>query len=275
MQPLFTKKSTAQSSVLIGLFFFVIILMVLLRACSMSRSGGLDKKLSGGDTIDVAIEYGPLSLYRYDDTLGGFAFDMLRHIEHEEGLKFKFHPVMTLKEALEGIDKGYYRMVVTAMPVSANLKSRYSTTLPVYLDRQVLVQKKCDNDSVFVKTQLDLAGKQVYVMSGSPVAERLHNLSSEIGDTIYVIEDPVYGSEQLFILAATGEIPRAVVTERTAKALSDDYPDADISTAVSFTQFQRWLLGSGDSVLRQRLDTIIEAQKEKPFYKKLQKRYFD
>ncbi|MDE6651331.1 MAG: transporter substrate-binding domain-containing protein [Paramuribaculum sp.] len=275
MQPLFFKKSTAQSSVLIGLFFFVIILMVLLRTCSMSRSGLADKKPSGGDTIDVAIEYGPLSLYRYDDTLGGFAFDMLRHIEREEGLKFKFHPVMTLNEALEGIDNGYYRIVVTAMPVSANLKSRYSTTLPVFLDRQVLVQKRSENDSVFVRSQLDLAGKQVYVMSGSPVAERLHNLSSEIGDTIYVLEDPVYGNEQLFILAATGEIPRAVVTERTAKAMSSDYPDVDISTAVSFTQFQRWLLGVNDSVLRQRLDTIIANQKEKPFYKSLEKRYFN
>ncbi|MDE5744679.1 MAG: transporter substrate-binding domain-containing protein, partial [Paramuribaculum sp.] len=263
------------SSVLIGLFFFVIILMALLRTCSGNRHGLAEKKRSGGDTIDVAIEYGPLSLYRYDDTLGGFAYDMLRQIEDMEGLKLKFHPVMTLNEALKGVDEGYYRMVVAAMPVSVTLRNRYATTVPVFLDRQVLVQMKSDNDSLVVRSQLDLAGKQVYVMAGSPVAERLHNLSSEIGDTIYVLEDPVYGSEQLFILAATGEIPRAVVTERTAKLLSEDYPDADISTAVSFTQFQRWLLGMGDSVLKHRLDSIITIHKEKPYYKSLERRYFN
>ncbi|MDE7452030.1 MAG: transporter substrate-binding domain-containing protein [Paramuribaculum sp.] len=275
MRSLLTKKSNAQSSVLIGLFFFVIILMVLLRTCSSNRHGLAEKKRSGGDTIDVAIEYGPLSLYRYDDTLGGFAYDMLRQIEEMEGLTFKFHPVMTLNEALKGVDDGYYRIVVAAMPVSATLRSRYASTVPVFLDRQVLVQLKSDNDSVAVRSQLDLAGKQVYVMAGSPVAERLHNLSSEIGDTIYVLEDPVYGSEQLFILAAMGEIPRAVVTERTARSLSEDYPDADISTAVSFTQFQRWLLGSQDSVLKHKLDSIITDHKEKPYYKKLEKRYFN
>ncbi|MDE5822706.1 MAG: transporter substrate-binding domain-containing protein [Paramuribaculum sp.] len=259
---------------MIGLLFFVIILMVLLRTCSISFPGS-DKKRSGGDTIDIAIEYGPLSLYRYDDTLGGFAYDILRHIEEQEGMRFKFHPVMTLKEALKGIDKGYYRMVVTAMPINADLRKRYSTTLPVFLDRQVLVQMKSDQDSDFVRSQLDLAGKRVYVMAGSPVAERLHNLASEIGDTIYVFEDPLYGSEQLFILAATGEIPRAVVTERTAKSLIDYYPEADISTAVSFTQFQRWLLSPEDSLLCNRFDSIINVYKDKPFYKRLEKRYFN
>lgn len=274
MIDVFTKKSRSQSSFMIGLLFFVIILMVLLRTCSFSFPGS-DKKRSGGDTIDIAIEYGPLSLYRYDDTLGGFAYDILRHIEEQEGMRFKFHPVMTLKEALKGIDKGYYRMVVTAMPINADLRKRYSTTLPVFLDRQVLVQMKSDQDSDFVRSQLDLAGKRVYVMAGSPVAERLHNLASEIGDTIYVFEDPLYGSEQLFILAATGEIPRAVVTERTAKSLIDYYPEADISTAVSFTQFQRWLLSPEDSLLCNRFDSIINVYKDKPFYKRLEKRYFN
>ena len=274
MIDVFTKKSRSQSSFMIGLLFFVIILMVLLRTCSFSFPGS-DKKRSGGDTIDIAIEYGPLSLYRYDDTLGGFGYDILRHIEEQEGMRFKFHPVMTLKEALKGIDKGYYRMVVTAMPINADLRKRYSTTLPVFLDRQVLVQMKSDQDSDFVRSQLDLAGKRVYVMAGSPVAERLHNLASEIGDTIYVFEDPLYGSEQLFILAATGEIPRAVVTERTAKSLIDYYPEADISTAVSFTQFQRWLLSPEDSLLCNRFDSIINVYKDKPFYKRLEKRYFN
>ena len=274
MIDVFTKKSRSQSSFMIGLLFFVIILMVLLRTCSFSFPGS-DKKRSGGDTIDIAIEYGPLSLYRYDDTLGGFAYDILRHIEEQEGMRFKIHPVMTLKESLKGIDKGYYRMVVTAMPINADLRKRYSTTLPVFLDRQVLVQMKSDQDSDYVRSQLDLAGKRVYVMAGSPVAERLHNLASEIGDTIYVFEDPLYGSEQLFILAATGEIPRAVVTERTAKSLIDYYPEADISTAVSFTQFQRWLLSLEDSILCNRFDSIINVYKDKPFYKRLEKRYFN
>ncbi len=129
--------------------------------------------------MDVAIEYGPLSLYRYNDTLGGFAYDFIRHIEASAGLPVKFHPVMTLSEALEGIDEGYYRMAVAAMPLSASLSRNYASTVPVFLDRQVYVQMLDDSGKVEVRTQLDLACRTVHVMSGSPVAERLRNLASE------------------------------------------------------------------------------------------------
>lgn len=262
------------ASLLIALLAAAIVLMVFIKTCSTHHGTDAERRPSGGDTVDIAIEYGPLSLYRYADTLGGFAYDFLRHIERESGIPVKFHPVMTLSDALEGIDKGYYRMAVAAMPLSASLSRDYASTMPVFLDRQVYVQMLNDSDEVEVKTQLDLACKTVHVMSGSPVAERLRNLSSEIGDTIYVVEDSVYGNEQLFILAATGEIPGAVVTERTAKALAADYPRADISTAVSFTQFQSWLLGRNDTTLLLRIDSIINAEQGKGYYKKLVKRYF-
>lgn len=263
-----------KASLLVGLLAAAILFMISIRTCSVHHSGPAEKQPSGGDTVDVAIEYGPLSLYRYNDTLGGFAYDLIRQISAESGLPVKFHPVMTLSEALEGIDRGYYRMAVAAMPLSGNLSRNYASTVPVFLDRQVLVQMLDDNDSLLVRTQLDLAHKSVWVMAGSPVAERLHNLASEIGDTIYVEEDSVYGNEQLFILAATGELPRAVVTERTARALAPDYPRADISTAVSFTQFQSWLLAPGDTALLHRMDSLIEATKKSPGYRALEQRYF-
>ncbi len=268
------RISKKQTSLLTGLLAVAVLLMIMAKTCSAPAVYDSRHRPSGGDTVDVAIEYGPLSLYRYNDTLGGFAYDFIRHIEASAGLPVKFHPVMTLSEALEGIDEGYYRMAVAAMPLSASLSRNYASTVPVFLDRQVYVQMLDDSGKVEVRTQLDLACRTVHVMSGSPVAERLRNLASEIGDTIYVVEDSEYGNEQLFILAATGEIPGAVVTERTAKALAADYPRADISTAVSFTQFQSWLLGRNDTILLHRIDSIIESEKSKRFYKGLEKRYF-
>ena len=266
-------KSNRVAGVLLALLFVALTLMFMIRGCSHRLPEVPGPAPSGGDTIDVAIEYGPLSLYRYDDTLGGFAYDFLRSIGEAEGIVFKFHPVTTLNEALRGIDDGYYRLVVAAMPLSASLSRDYASTRAVFLDRQVLVQMRSDSDSVAVTSPLDLAHKTVWVMAGSPVAERLHNLAAEIGDTINVVEDAEYGNEQLFILAATGEIPGAVVTERTAKLLARDYPRADISTAVSFTQFQSWLLAPGDTLLLSRLDSIITRHQSRPSYKAIHDRY--
>lgn len=87
------------------------------------------------------------------------------------------------------------------------------------------------------------------------------------------MEDESYGPEQLFIMAATGEIPLAVVNNSTAVALADDYPQADISTAVSFTQFQSWLVNATDSVFADSLDCKINRFKLSPEYSALVKKY--
>ena len=57
-------------TVYVGLLVVAVGMMVWLNRCSQAAPDGFVK--SQGDTLDVAIEYSPLSLYTYDDTLGGF-----------------------------------------------------------------------------------------------------------------------------------------------------------------------------------------------------------
>ena len=87
--------------------------------------------------------------------------------------------------------------------------------------------------------------------SGSPSAMRLRNLSAEIGDTILVKEDPDYGSEQLVMMVAVGDIPLAVVNEKTALRLAGEYPGIDVSTAISLPSFRHGLSGKKNGVDRQ------------------------
>ena len=46
-----------------------------------------------GDTINVAIAYSPMSLYRYADTIGGFNYEMMREMSRMYGDKVKYFPV--------------------------------------------------------------------------------------------------------------------------------------------------------------------------------------
>ena len=124
-----------------------------------------------------------------------------------------------------------------------------------------------------VKRQLDLAGDTVWVIAGSPVADRVYSLSQEIGDTIHVRPDSVNGAEQLFILTAMGEIKHAVINERVARQMIKDYPQADISVPISFSQFQSWVAGNRRPWLADSLNRwIIQARTDKE-YKQLTKRY--
>ena len=101
----------------------------------------------------------------------------------------------------------------------------------------------------------------------------MRNLSHEIGDTIIIRHDSIRSAEQLFMLTAMGKIPRAVINEAKATLLAKDYPEVDISTPVSFTQFQSWVVNKSDSVLADTLDAQIRRFKETPEYEALVRRY--
>lgn len=256
------------------LLVLTVILMFMLKRCSFNRQDD-NGSISSGDTIDVAIEYSPLSLYNYDDTLGGFNYDLMRIVASKYNLKIKFHPIVSLTDALKNLRNGNYDILLAELPMTSEYKDSYLFTEPVYLDRQVLVQfKDSITSKAQISSQLDLAGDTVWVVANSPFVYRISNLAREIGDTIYVETDSIYSAEQLFILTATQEIKQAVINERVAKHMAKDYPQVDINTNISFTQFQSWLLNKNDSTLCDSLNSWILKFKSTPIYQELQSKYF-
>lgn len=269
-----SQKPASRFAIYILALVGVIAMMASLRTCSeKSPFSGTVSHPSGGDTIDVAIEYSPLSLYRYADTLGGFNYDLLRMMANNGKFTFKFHPVNSVASALEGLDAGRYDIIVADIPVTSDFMARYEYSEPVYLDRQVLVQKVDSQNMVY--DQLQLAGRTVVVPKNSPAIVRLRNLAKEIGDTIIVKEDSIYGAEQLFILAALGEIPLAVVNEHVAHKLASDYSNVDVSTKISFTQFQSWLMRKADSLFIDSVNAELRMIKSTLEYRELTSRYFN
>lgn len=248
--------------------------MVMLRECSIFRSYRVPDRQASGDTIDVAIEYSPMSLYRYDDTLGGFNYDVIREIARQKGLPLKFHPLTNISQGLDGLDSHKYDILVADVARTTDMQDKVIFTEPSFLDKQVLVQLR---DSVTrkgrVRTQIDLGSDTIWVPKGSPAVSRLKNLSREIGRDIPVKESDEYGSEQLFMLTSLGQIPMAVVNEATALRLAKDYPQVDVSLGISFTQFQSWLIARDRSQLADSVNAALSEFKESDAYAELAKRY--
>lgn len=269
-----SSNGSAQLKLYASLLAFVLLCMVGLRYCSNPPVGKeKERRASQGDTIDVAISYSPVTLYRYADTLGGFGYDMLRAIEKQNEMVFKLHPVTSLEMSLNGLDEGLYDVVVYNVAKTADIDKRFVFTEPVGFDKQVLIQKCDTTGNIMVKNQLDLARKRVWVEAASPAVLRLKHLSAEIGDTIFVESVNDYSSEQLFIMTAIGEIPLSVVNENVARQLAVDYPQVDISTDVSFTQFQAWIIRAADSISINRINSAITNFKNTSDYSRLLKQY--
>ncbi len=230
-------------------------LMIGMRQCSMKGIGERHEPIAGGDTINVAIEISPMGVTTVGDSLGGYYYDLIRQAAAKHGHILRFHPFTQLHTALEGLDEGRYQIVVSDIPATADMKERYLFVQPGEIDKQVLVQRKDSMGMVPYASQFDLARKHITLPHNSPFISRLRNLSHEIGDTIYVTEDPQYSTEQLVIMTAIGEVDNAVASARVAAPLLQRYPNLDATLEISFNQFQGWAMLPKDSLLHREMES--------------------
>lgn len=269
-----TKLKKGRLSLYIILLIIIASLMFCLRQCSATRPHVAADSRPGGDTVNIGIEYSPLAVMSMGgDSLGGFGYELMSALAKNEGLTVNFHPVVRLEKALQLLDSGYFDVVIAELPMTAEFRERYRFTEPVFVDRQVLVQLRDSAGNVPVNSQLDLGGHTVTLVAGSPAADRIANLSREIGDTILIDTDSIHSPEQLFLLTAAGEIPMAVINASTARAMATDYPDVDISKAVSFSQLQSWVLTRRNKVLSDTIDAALHRFTGTAAYQTLLKRY--
>jgi len=253
------------------LLAIVVAIMVALSLCDRPKETA-ETRHSGGDTLDIAIEYSPVTYYTYADTLGGYNYDLMRLISKQVKCPMKFHPMVTLEKALTGLEEGRFDVVVAQFPMTAGDTSRFAFTDPIYIDQQVLVQRR---GSHAIHSQLDLAGDTVWVVKGSPMIQRIASLSREIGDTIYCHVDELYGPEQLMMMVSTGEIRYAVVNRSIARAMAPRLPNLDRSVAISLSQFQSWIVSKERKGLRDSLNQWHRQVKlDTASYMTLQRRYF-
>ena len=270
------KPKKGQVLLYVALLVLVCASMLALRHCQGQPTTPVAAtgKASGGDTIDVAIEYSPTTCYTYADTLGGFDYDLMRLISSLSRRPVKFHTIVALEAALSGLDSGLYDVVVAQFPLTRSRKGKYLFTDAVYVDNQVLVQRRLPGGGLAVRSQLDLAGDTVMIVAGSPMAERIASLSREIGDTIHTVAEREYGPEQLVMMVAAGEVRYAVVNRAIAVAMAARVKGIDASVPISMTQFQSWILRKDEGSLRDILNSWLRAAKSGGAYGALHKRYF-
>ncbi len=271
------KKLTPLSGRFISIYCLcaigILILTILVQKCT-TVTWHIDDERASGDTINVAIEISPMGLSLNGDTLSGFYYDMIRQMAQLHNRPLKIEGFTNLPVTLDRLEKGRYDLVISDMAANKLLRERFLATQPVLLDKQVLVQLPDSTGALPYPSQISLAHDTIYVPADSPFKTRMQHLTREIGDTIYIIDQPPLSAEQLIIMVAIGERPNTVVNRRLADILTRDYPQLDSSVEISFNQFQSWLLNRSDSVLCDTINSWIETYTESKAMKSLQKKYF-
>ncbi len=227
--------------------------------------------------LRAVTEYNTISYFAEGDSVTGFHYELLRAFARSKGLTPEITPEMSFPERLKGVQEGKYDILANSTMMTIESKDSLALTKPISVSKQVLVQRKAktSDDSLYIRTQLDLAHKTLHVVKASPVILRIRNLSNEIGDTIYINEVEKYGQEQLLAMVAHGDIDYAVCDESIARAQQEAFPQLDIETAVSFPQFYSWGVSKHSTALLDTLNAWLDEFIGSPEFKQLQKKYYN
>jgi membrane-bound lytic murein transglycosylase MltF len=194
-------------------------LMVMLH--TVSRKAGLAlprdfPQIAKSGELNIVTDYNPIGYHVSGDTVAGFQYGLIKALERDWKLKVNIFLENSLDENLLGLEQGKYDIVARNIPVNTHLRQQFGFTGSINLNKQVLVQRKLAP----IRQHLDLAKKTIHVHKDSPVILRLQNLSHEIGDTIFVVQNDLYETEQLVMMVAGGDIDFTVCDEVLARKLA-------------------------------------------------------
>lgn len=269
------------------------LILILLNACSSAKKKKQDNqehkntelsRIMKSGKLKAVVDYNSTNYFIYRGRPMGFKYELLQHLAKDMGLKLEISVSNNLSETFEGLRTKRYDLVAKNLTVTKSRNKLIDFTQPLEQTRQVLVQRRPQGwqsmpesqlEDSLIRNQLDLAHKTIYVQKATSYYRRLLNLSDEIGAEINIIQDSIYGVEQLVSMVANGEIKYTVCDENVAKVNQTYYPNLDIATPISFPQNIAWAVRRNSPEWLSYLNNwIINFKKTKEFAI-LYKKYFE
>ncbi len=227
--------------------------------------------------LKVVVDYNSINYFVYRGRPMGYQYELIQALCEDLQVKPEISVSNSMAETFEGLNNGRFDLVAKNLTVTRARSLEVDFTEPLKHSRHVLVQRKpsgASSDSTYLGSTLDLAGKKIHVQQNSSYYRRLVYLSEEIGQPIEIVEDSVYGVEQLVTRVANGEIDYTVCDENVALLNQKYYPNLDVSLKISFPQNIAWAVRKGASEWKEYLDRWISKYKQTNEYRQIYHQYF-
>jgi membrane-bound lytic murein transglycosylase F len=270
-------------------FIYLFLVVVVLFSCKQTnKSKGEDSKTTNvqndlvrikeAGVLRAIVDYNSTNYFVYRGKPMGFKYDILQELSRDLGVELEIVVSNNLSETFEGLKEGRYDLVAKNLTVTKERSNEIDFTEPIYQTRQVLVQRAKQEgaeETEYINSTLELTDKKIYVQKNTSYYNRLVNLSDEIGSNIEIVEDSVYGEEQLVALVAEGKIDYTVCDENVAKLNKTYYPNLDVSLKISFGQNIAWAVRKGSVEWKEYMDEWITSFKSTNLYDLLYHKYFE
>ena len=261
---------------------FLIPLILLLTSCLRDNNGKLNAILDDQDRplhtlieqihkrgkLIAVTDYNSTNYFIYRGTPMGYEYEKLKMFADYLGVPLEITIENSLEEAFDLLNEGKVDLIAMGLTVTTDRSKKVDFTRPHTQTRQVLVQRLPENwrkmrtwddiEKELIRNPIDLGGKKIYIQKGSIFYDRLVNLSEEIGQPIYIEQDPEAEMEQLIEAVARGDIDYTVADEHIAMVNEKYYTNIDVKTPVSFDQNLAWAVKKGSDSLRVIINEWLE-----------------
>jgi membrane-bound lytic murein transglycosylase F len=234
--------------------------------------------------INAAVDYSSTSYFVYKGEIMGFEYELLKRLEDYFKVKVNIIVEPSIQSTFQKLNKGEVDIVAYPLTINKARQQQIAFTEHYMSQEQVLVQRKPDNwrqmklheiEKTLIRDQVDLIGKDVYVLNASSYIDALEALSEQIGDTINIIEEEDgVDTEQLIKNVADGVYDYTVSDENIARVNKAYYPILDIETPVSFPRRVAWAVRRNSTSLLDTLNTGFQYIKRNGTLKIIYDKYF-
>ncbi len=214
----------------------------------------------------------------------GYEYELLRLFAKQLKVELKLKVISGVENGIHQLNMGEGDILAFPLTVTTERSEYVSFSRPLFNSYQVLVQRKPEDwrtlsqseiDKTVIRDPHELMGKEVHVMKSSSFAERMKNLSQEIGGEVLIVEDSANAeSESLIKQVALGNIEYTVTDHPIAMVNANYYPNLDVNTRLSSPQQIAWSVRKNSPELLKVMDQWLKKIKKEPTFMVIYNRYF-
>jgi len=254
------------------LFLILILGAVFFYILRDRSSRDFDEIVESG-RIRVVTDNGSLGFTVTKDSVYGFQYELVKAFADRLGLELEIAESDDVRSNIFNLIDGEYDLFAGFIPQTSEYIGKVLFTDAVQINRQFLVQRKCDS-ALVVRNQLDLIGDTISLPRNSPYRMLIEHLSDQIADTVYVDELKNTTAELAVKMVSDSIIRYTICPERLAPKYMKVYPNLSIDLAIGYQQAIVWSVNVNSPILQAKLNEFLSDFIGSEEYWKIYRKYY-
>ena len=234
-----TKAQGSKMRLMIAIGVSIILITVVLNACSPQRSI-LQQVLHNGKLV-VLTRTASTTYYVGPQGPSGLEYELAKRFADYLGVDLDIKVKENLNDILDEIQNGDAQLAAAGLTVTEKRQQRVRFTVPYQQIKQQLVYNQHNRRP---RSLADLAGGDLEVLANSSHAERLKELSSKVSDLKWT-EDKDIGSTELLTLVAEQVVDYTIADSNEVTVNRLYHPSLQVAFDVSKKQNLAWAMPKG------------------------------